>query len=685
LKSVFKRTLTVGFLLTTADYFSLGNRSDAYTIITWKIAKFYDYRRSIIHHLYTNKLFHWDINIRKLASKSLHGLVSEDIGYFCSSVLPNLMEMSLDIENMHVRHGAVLGVAEIVLAVAEIQQLSAISDTNLATLTSLVATIEKKRLYRGRGGEIMRSAVCRLVECISIAKVPLIVKDQVKLLDSVDSSIPHPFETIQSDACVALNQLMVSYFPVGEKGPTPRLQARVVEKFVKICETSDNPAVTRGYALALGYLPPKLVAPSSTVLSSILMCLIRSSRYDSLVGGEANAETRRNALLSLTRLVKQVGISPGMKSGYPLVYLSTEQTLQIFDAFLLALNDYKTDRRGDVGSWCRMTAMEALTYLLPLSVSSAELKAKLKEGLATKVVGGLLKQLAEKLDTVRQRAGYCLTSILQQKDPHIPGIAAHEALVSALEACQSGDSPTRQNWSDPQYTFPKLIRAASINDAGSIYFDNIISGIVLSIGGLTETVSKQASASLLQWAKEGDGSQREKLWNFLLGLLKRYRGSGRLMLPTLKTINMLLTHQLFDELIQSPGSNNMTCCQELLQEEEAGCNDVHRLFAIVDVSVSLLCASPTEVSAKQNALAFLCRTLAHKYPRVRSHTAQQFYLYLLESSEETEEHVLDIVLNTPWASEDVIDQKKKIRELADLLGVPDEFNQQTVNCLEDSK
>jgi tubulin-specific chaperone D len=117
-----------------------------------------------------------------------------------------------------------------------------------------VVEVEARRLYRGRGGEIMRSAVCQLVESISVARIPLSVAEQVRLLDSVDASIRHPIEQVQLDACKALSELTRSYFPVSENGPLERLQKRVMDAFVDAVSTSDNPAATRGYAMALGYI-----------------------------------------------------------------------------------------------------------------------------------------------------------------------------------------------------------------------------------------------------------------------------------------------------------------------------------------------------------------------------------------------------------------------------------------------
>lgn len=57
------------------------------------------------------------------------------------------------------RHGATLGLAEVTLALHRVG--SGLQDSRAAQVAGVVPAIEKARLYRGKGGEIMRSAVCR--------------------------------------------------------------------------------------------------------------------------------------------------------------------------------------------------------------------------------------------------------------------------------------------------------------------------------------------------------------------------------------------------------------------------------------------------------------------------------------------------------------------------------------------
>jgi hypothetical protein len=294
------------------------------------------------------------------------------------------------------------------------------------------------------------------------------------------------------------------YFPVGTKGPSDRLQKRVVDKYFKQLSTSKNPAATRGFALALGHLPAKLLAPSSQVLDIPVSALCRASRIDATVGNEKDAETRRNALTSLARICETVGVYREPKDTECIVSFSTKQVNQVFKAFFLSLNDYNMERRGDVGSWSRIKGMEGLESLAIQTTKDVQRRDDyFDKETCTRMIGGLLKQLSEKLDVVRAHAGECLLRILKHSDPPIPHIPQRERLLEILKLSDSASSLDQSiNWSDASTTFPMVMEAAAID----VYFEYIISGIVISVGCLTESVSKNASRVLLQWAKDAKGT-----------------------------------------------------------------------------------------------------------------------------------------------------------------------------------
>jgi hypothetical protein len=71
-----------------------------------------------------------------------------------------------------------------------------------------------------------------------------------------------------------------------------------------------------------------------------------------------------------------------------------------------------------------------------------------------------------------------------------------------------------------------------------------------------------------------------------LTLFEKHQYEGRVILPLLKTIDLLISRVCIDELIQDVDFSRSLL--QHLEEEEKECKDVHRLFAIVNVSLGLL-------------------------------------------------------------------------------------------------
>lgn len=103
--------------------------------------------------------------------------------------------------HLQVRHGAVVMVAELLPALAATAASLAasscpssppavspasiwpLSPERQAAVCGLVPAIDKARLYRGKGGEVMREAVSRLVECGAEVGLPLAQQQHAKVLE----------------------------------------------------------------------------------------------------------------------------------------------------------------------------------------------------------------------------------------------------------------------------------------------------------------------------------------------------------------------------------------------------------------------------------------------------------------------------------------------------------------------
>ena len=674
-------------ILTAADYFTLGVRSNAYLKICVFVAQFEKYRRPLMAHIYEVKLFHWDIAVRELSARALSNMTHLDPGLVAHTAIPSLLPFTSSSDLLK-RHGSILGVAE---AVAALTALSfTIPPDTVSEIIAVVPQIEKARLYRGRGGEIVRQAACRLIECIAIARLPLPVKMQVRLLDSIDESVKHSMEPVQLQAVAALRMFTRSYFPVAETGPSPRLQARIVDKYVDIVRNADIASSTRGFALGLGVLPVRLVAHTPAHLERIIETLQHASNPLTKIGDEPDAETRRNAINALVELCETVGV--GGERG-----LTAAQVESVFGTLLLAMKDYSMDKRGDVGSWSRVAAMTGLEKLALRAVSASPAVPQDPRGNPTPpdasdpavpdeeargkflAVGdsgaapppppsrggceaglfftstmvdqlfcALLKQLCEKLDNVRSKAGSGIERLLKSDAPRVAFVSCRTELETAMLT----GADVGANWGLASETFPKIIKTLDL----PTYQKATIAGLVLSVGGLTEAVVKSSSSALLDWARsKKNTSDWEALNGFsgvLLNLFDEYKGDDRVTLPLMKTIELLLGNDVFDYLAAEEPPSFAVGLLERVKKEIGRSTNVIKLFTGINIALALFEFSG---AANRGAQRLVVEVLGHRYPRVRKHAAEQFYTKLLVDenlvSAEVYESVLEVLSTTVWDAE----------------------------------
>ncbi len=152
-------------------------------------------------HAHTVKLFHWDSEIRELAATALGRFAVLDPTHAITVVLPDLLERTTS-AHLFERHGSVLAIAENVIALST--HHVALPDDTLTAIRNIVPRAEKARAYRGRGGELVRAAVCRLIECMCLAGHPLTRRAALRLLDTVEECLKHPYDSIQRAAAAAL-------------------------------------------------------------------------------------------------------------------------------------------------------------------------------------------------------------------------------------------------------------------------------------------------------------------------------------------------------------------------------------------------------------------------------------------------------------------------------------------------
>jgi hypothetical protein len=179
------------------------------------VAQFDDYYPEMMRHLAFDKLKHWENSVRKLAAKALCVLCPFNPKFVCDEILIPLSKLCFD-KVLNTRHGAVLGVSEILVGLSgnsnairkdhldkvfrslnesekqiisdsenkkkfndfyegihSKNHLSTISEEQMKEIKNIVDQVEKQRLYRGKGGEIMRAGVCNLISSMAQSEIKM--------------------------------------------------------------------------------------------------------------------------------------------------------------------------------------------------------------------------------------------------------------------------------------------------------------------------------------------------------------------------------------------------------------------------------------------------------------------------------------------------------------------------------
>ncbi|CAK7347890.1 unnamed protein product [Dovyalis caffra] len=669
-------------IVNTADYFSLSSRVNSYLHVAVCIAQNEGYLYPFAEELLHNKIGHWDKGLRELAGEALSALVKYDPEYFASFVLEKLIPSTLS-SDLCMRHGATLATAEIVLALHQYKQ---------KRVAGVVPAIEKARLYRGKGGEIMRSAVSRFIECISSSHLVLPEKIKRSLLDTLNENLRHPNSQIQNVAVQALEHFVQAYLVSTSNEGAGGITSKYLEQL-----TDQNVAIRRGSALALGVLPYELLANRwrDVLLKLSSSCMIENNPEDR--DAEARVNAVKGLILVLKTLTQEKDCSSNC-SGEDDMSLYHLIKNEVMPCLFKALDDYSVDNRGDVGSWVREAAMEGLetcTYVLCIKDSTAishgvecvserpkndvadnnQVLSFFDANLATNVIGGIAKQAVEKMDKIREAAAKVLQRILYNKAIFIPFIPYRENLEEIVP------NETDLKW--------------GVCNLGSLT-RSVLSGLVISIGGLQDSLRKASISALLEYlqpveTKESNErrSREQKLSTDMLWVLQQYKKCDRVIVPTLKnpdhnscvfqTIEILFSKKIF---LDMEDRTPVFCASVLdsLAVELKGSRDFAKLYS--SIAILGYIASLLETI---NARAFnhLLTLLGHRYPKgtevytlfvsqIRKASAEQVYLVLLQNGnlvpEDKIERALEIISETCWDG-DVEATKLQRLEIFEMAGV----------------
>lgn len=647
-------------ILTTVDYFAVGSRPHCYLELSVFVANFPEYTTSVIDHLADVKLAHWDSAIRELAAKALHGLTTCAPDYMARTILPKLLPLTAGLD-LFQRHGAILAIAEVIHALYKVAQTqktaleTLLGDTVIEEVQQISEKLNDARMFRKHGGEFMRTSVCCLIEKCSLSKMPFHNKPVIASWQNViNECLTRTEPEIQCAAVSAIGPFFPEYYTDPDGSVLTDKQEYILSLYLEELKSSNEPT-RQGHSLALGALPKVMVKGQ---LERILMGLIEETRVTQKE--EKMAEARRDGVKAIANLCQTVGVD---KQGQADSTLCPGNVGTVYSALLQAMKDYTLDSRGDIGAWVREAAMQALHDITCLIVTSGP--DILTPEIVREMMCCLVQQAMEKIDRTRALAGLLFSNLLFHK-PSIPYIPHYEKIREIF----SGFNATETSWATAAQTFPLFCRLLELDD----YLYSALLGLVISVGGITESIVKHSSGSLRDYLTgiHGKPDELQKFVSVLLQVFKDFQKDDRVTFPMMRSLDHMLSWGVLDE-IAGPGSNSLPMqILDTVKKEVQKSGKPKKLQAAADVYCGLL---QFEGETRTRCLFQLMILLCHQYPRVRKTTAEKIYEALLAYDEvvppENLTEVMNVLGDTQWdvEVENMEELRGKRNSLCDMLGV----------------
>ncbi|KAG8991349.1 hypothetical protein FRB94_014621 [Tulasnella sp. JGI-2019a] len=372
-----------------------------------------------------------------------------------------------------------------------------------------------------------------------------------------------------------------------------------------------------------------------------LNCLLNAVDKKS-PGFSSNIDARQNAFDALPKILTELGASLS-RDLQPLL------VNRIFEVFLAGLDDYTTDQRGDVGSWLRMSsirgAVSVVTLYRQLTQDLDSPEAWLPSKLFRDIVAGIFKQAAERLDNVRQVAVDGIVGLLQCEPMDGPGrwtLQGEDAIRHELIEL----ADPLKSWGDGSWTFPKLVHFLVIEE----YRQSLLLGFVMSIGSRGEGAAHPASTSLVEFAVSlpatvENGFSVQSLAQDVLKVMLDNATSNIIFIPTLQTFIVLLEGRILDKVAStSAGVDVLRALLACAVRNMGNAKSAQRVMTAAKLVSGLVGVPAISAEAAKCIPTFLC----HKFPKVRTSTAEDLYLAIQSLETEVDGEVEELLLETTW-------------------------------------
>ncbi|EDV57417.1 tubulin-specific chaperone D [Drosophila erecta] len=624
---------------TTTDFYSVGIRQNSYLNISDYIAQFEVYREPLINHLVQHKVNHWDPAIRELTAKALHKLSLWEPEYMAAVVLPQLLAKT-DTIDINCRHGCVLAMGEITLALRKLEEKSDpqvvyLSNQRVVELNELITTFLDKNCYRGMSGELMKSCTSNYIKNCSQAKLQTTPECLASWQNVIDSCLVTKSNSIRECAVEAFGELSATYYCSDSRHQE---NEAIISAYLRGAENDLEEHIRMGYIAALGVLPSLMIR---THLPAIMDSLVKHclTPLQAVLVGEMGdreniqtyrwSEARTQSVRALTKLVKTVGYGGGIDS-----FAETKNFNKVIECLLKALEEYTLDNRGDIGAWVREAAMSSLYEIV--TTCPPDLLAQEQ---VHKIVVGFMQQAVEKIDRTRGLGGRLCCQLIHHQ-PRIPHIREHSKLLEILPA--DADSVL---WLFADHTFPLFCELLALPD----YSKRVLLGLSASIGQLTESLIKYASSALFHFLRSNPETV-PRLCSEVVQIFEEHLLNERVTYPLLSFLDILIGSGTVESVLHDEANPFAEDIFKLLNLEVKGYKKLYKTAT----SISAFCQLLQVPRLSRRILSKLSVFLGLQHVHVRKTAATKLYEALAlhgdvtEVPEENMDEILTLLSETDW-------------------------------------
>uniref|UniRef100_A0A6I8NS93 Tubulin-specific chaperone D n=1 Tax=Ornithorhynchus anatinus TaxID=9258 RepID=A0A6I8NS93_ORNAN len=433
-------------------------------------------------------------------------------------------------------------------------------------------------------------------------------------------------------AVSALTALCNEYYLSEQGAADPAIQDELVQHFLSELQSAEE--MTRcGFSLALGALPgPLFRGRLQQVIEGLKKVTHISPKNVSF------AEARRDALKAIAKVCRSVGVKA---DGSPAEVVCAENVALIYSTLLGCMNDYTTDSRGDVGAWVREAAMTSLTDLtLLLGKAQPEL---IEADVCQRLLCCVAQQASEKIDRFRAHAGSVFLTLLHFDNPPIPHVPHREELERIFPRSEAATL----SWKAPSQAYPYITQLLDL----PTYRYHVLLGLVVSVGGLTESTVRYSTQSLFEYMKkiQNDLPALDNFCGTLLQVFEANLLNPRVSVPLLKMLDQMLANGCFDILTAEENHPFPLKLLSLCKEEIKKSKDIQKLRSSIAVFCGMI---QFQGELRKKVFFQLFLLLCHPFPIIRMATASQVYETVLTYSDVVDAAVADEVMavlsDTAW-------------------------------------